>query len=425
MASPSLRPLFASVVGVVLLLAGPHVQSAQSQTQLSEQSQISLITILPGDPVYTFAGHSALRVQDPVHDIDRLYNYGTFEFDDPLFIPKFTYGYLRYHLSVNPSPPMLQFYEQQGRPVISQPLALTRVQRTKVFQFLQRNAQPENRYYQYDFFFDNCSTRIRDVLKETLGDEVDFSEVPRPTRSFRQLLDPYVASRPLLDFGFDLGLGLPADRQPTAWEGMFLPETLLEAFEHARVMNKGTQRPLVTRTDTVHWAPDYDATDASFDWPFAAGVGGLLLVLAWTGRQAFVRARPDGRGDALLLASVGTAGLVMCYLWFVATYTVTHTNLNLLWAWPTHLVGAYYLLRRPSAPMLRRYLALTAGAAFVFALGWFAWPQNFHRAVLPITAAVGIRSGWWALLLFGAIESVSLPGRPRSPIGTEQTSSPS
>lgn len=411
------RPLLAGVLGALLILAASSFQSAQSQPQLSEKSQISLITILPGDPVYTFAGHSALRVRDPVHDVDRLYNYGTFEFDDPFFIPKFTYGYLRYHLSVNSTQPMLRFYEQQGRPVITQPLNLTRAQRTKVFQFLQWNAQPENRYYQYDFFFDNCSTRIRDVLKETLGDEIDFSEAPRPTHSFRQLLDPYVASRPLLDLGFDLGLGLPSDQHPTAWEGMFLPELLLVAFEHARVTNDGTETALVARTDTVHWVSNYDATEAAFDWPFAVGMAGLVLVLAWTGRQALTHTRPDGRGDALLLASVGTAGLVICYLWFVSTYEVTNTNLNLLWAWPTHLIAAYYLLRRPSAPMLRRYLALTAGAAVLFLLGWFVWPQNFHRTVVPITAAIGIRSGWWALLLFGTVKNVSLPARQeQSPV---------
>jgi hypothetical protein len=403
------KSLLTAVLGVLLVLTGAHFQLSRGQPQLSEKSQISLITVLPGDPVYTFAGHSALRVRDPVHDVDHLYNYGTFEFDDPLFIPKFTYGYLRYHLSVNSTQPLLRFYQQQGRPVITQPLNLTRTQRSKVFQFLQRNARPENRYYQYDFFFDNCSTGIRDVLKETLGDEIDFSEAPRPTRSFRQLLDPYVASRPLLDFGFDLGLGLPADRRPTAWEGMFLPETLLEAFEHARVTNRETQTPLVARTDTVHWVSDYDATDAAFDWPFAVGIVGLVLAVAWTGRQAYVRDYPNRQGDALLLASVGTAGLVMCYLWFVSTYTVTEPNLNLLWAWPTHLVAAYYLVRYPSSTILRGYLTLTAGAAALFLLGWFAWPQDFHRTVAPITAALGIRSAWWALLLSDIGGDVSFP----------------
>mgnify|MGYP006444685421 CR=1 FL=1 len=88
----------------------------------------------------------------------------------------------------------------------------------------------------------------------------------------------------------------------------------------------------------------------------------------------------------------------MCYLWFISTYTVTTYNLNLGWAWPTHLVAAALLLRRPQARGLRAYLALTAVGAAVFAAGWTVWPQNFHLAVLPLTLGVGIRAGWWALL---------------------------
>lgn len=364
-----------------------------------------MITILPGDPVYTFAGHSALRVRDPVHDVDRLYNYGTFNFNDPLFIPKFTYGYLRYHLSVTPYVPTVRAYEQQGRPVIEQQLQLSRSQRTAVYQFLQHNASPENRYYQYDFFFDNCSTRIRDVLEETLGNDVDFSGAPIPEQTFRQLLDPYVASRPALDLGFDLGLGLPADREATAREAMFLPEHLMTGFDHATVSVDGEQQSLVSRTDTVQWVSNYSATAPVFDWPFALSIGFLLLVLGWTTWQAVTRQRPGGRGDAVLLSIVGLAGVIICYLWFVSTYSVTDSNLNILWAWPTHLGAAYFLMRRPSSRGLFLYLAGTTAVILLFLLAWNLLPQNFHGAIFPFVLGVGIRTGWLAVFLSGALPS--------------------
>jgi hypothetical protein len=107
---------------------------------------------------------------------------------------------------------------------------------------------------------------------------------------------------------------------------------------------------------------------------------------------------PTGRGDAFLFATVGLAGLVMCYLWFVSTYTVTNANLNLLWAWPTHLLAAALLLRRPTSYGLRLYLGATAAVTVVFALTWSLWPQNFHVAVLPVVLGVGVRAGWWTLL---------------------------
>jgi hypothetical protein len=407
------------LTGLILGVLLPSTTTAQpdrrpGDRRLSDRAQISLVTILPGDPVYTFAGHSALRVRDPATGIDRLYNYGTFNFNDPLFIPKFTYGYLRYALSVTSAPPMLRFYQRQGRPVIEQPLTLSPSQRRAVFDFLKRNARPENRYYQYDFFFDNCSTRIRDVLETTLGPRVDFSDAPRPERSFRELLDPFVASRPALDLGFDLALGLPADRRPSAREAMFLPTHLMRAFTHATVTADGERRPLVARTDTVRWVSDYDGMDAAVDWPLALSVGLLAFVLGWTGWQAVGGRVPGGRGDALLLAAVGTVGLVVCYLWFVATYTVTDNNLNLLWAWPTHLYAAYLLARQPTRPALRPYLAATAVGAGLVLLGWPLWPQPLHAGVAPLVAATGVRSAWWALLLSGTVSTGAQPVRSES-----------
>jgi hypothetical protein len=388
------------LIALVLLLGvgtGPSPVQGQP-VQLSEQSRVSLITILPGDPIYTFAGHSAFRVQDPALGLDRLYNYGTFSFNDPFFVPKFTYGDLRYFLSVTSYAPSLRVYKQQGRPIIEQHLNLTREQRSALYRFLRQNARPENRYYQYDFFFDNCSTRIRDALTTTLGSSVDFSAAPAPDRSFRRLLDPYVASRPLLDLGFDLALGLPADRTASAWEAMFLPEHLMEAFDHATISANGRTRPLVADTDTVQWIANYDATTAAVDWPFSLSGLFLVLVLGWTSWQATQQHVPTGRGDALLFAVIGGLGVVMCYLWLVSTYTVTNNNLNLLWAWPTHLLAAFFLLRWPQTRGLRLYLGLTAGSAAVVALGWSVWPQTFHAAVLPLILAVGVRAGWWALL---------------------------
>lgn len=375
-----------------------------------------MVTILPGDPVYSMFGHSALRVHDPALGVDRLYNYGTFDFSDPLFIPKFAYGHLRYFLSVAPYDAALRAYEQQRRPVIEQRLNLTREQRTALFRFLRVNAQPENRYYQYVFFFDNCSTRVRDALEEALGDAVQFADRPDPQRSFRHLLDPYAASLPLVDLSFDLALGTPADRRPTPREAHFLPEYLFEAFNHATVETPDTTRALVARTDTVQWIEGYNATPEAFDWPLAAGGLFLVLVLGWTGWQATTGRRPGPYGDALLLAAVGLTGLLACFLWFVATYEVTEHNWNLLWAWPTHLIAAAVLLWRPSAPGLRSYLGVTAVGAAVVAIGWTWWPQPLHAAVFPVVLAIGVRAGWRAMLQPETRDPI-LPSSPVSAYG--------
>ena len=391
--------LYSGLLGVLLLvsLALPLPSAAQpGPDRLSPDSRISLITVLPGDPMYTFAGHSAVRVYDPRQGLDRLYNYGTFNFNDPLFVPKFLYGYLRYFLSVAHYPRALEVYENEERPVIEQRLNLTRRQRTELYQFLRVNALPNNRYYQYDFFFDNCSTRIRDAVQRTLGNSVTFGGEPNPDASFRQMLDPYVVNRPVLDVGFDLALGLPADESPTPSEAMFLPEYLMAAFDNAEVTTHGITQSLVSRTDTVQWVEGYGTTQDGTNWPSVLAWGFFGLVVVWTAGQALMGRAPSGRGDAFLFGTIGTIGLGICFLWFISTYSVTAYNLNLLWAWPTHLLAARLVVRRPTSKGLRYYFIATAVTALILVLGWTSWPQDLHWALMPVTLGVGVRAAWWA-----------------------------
>ena len=391
----------AGLLGILLLVltsAPPGATAQPGPDRLSADSRLSLITILPGDPVYTFAGHSAIRVYDPEQGIDRLYNYGTFNFNDPLFIPKFLYGHLRYFLSVSQYSRALDVYQQQQRPVIEQRLNLTQQQRTELYRFLRTNALPNNRYYQYDFFFDNCSTRIRDALRQTLGDNISFGDHPDPRISFRHLLDEYVGHRPALDLGFDVALGLPADRAATPNEVMFLPEYLMQAFENAHVTRHGITGSLVARTDTVQWVEGYNSSGGNTTWPTTLAWGFFGLIVLWTAGQALRGRAPSGRGDAILFASVGTVGLLLCFLWFISIYSVTTYNLNLLWAWPTHVIAARQVVRRPTSNGLRYYFLATALTALVLALGWPYWPQDLHWALLPVSLAVGVRAGWWAFV---------------------------
>lgn len=402
-------------LGALALGGAPSPSHAQPQ-RLSDRATVSMITILPGDRVYTEFGHSAFRVHDPAADIDWLFSYGTFDFDDPLFVPKFTYGRLTYFLSIGDYHGMIGVYRRQGRPVIEQVLNLTSEQQNRLYRFLQTNYQPENRYYQYDFLRDNCSTRIRDALESALGEAVQFTARPDPQRSFRRMLDPYVDDRPLLDVGFDLGLGTPADEVVSPRESMFLPEYLMAGFAHATIaapdsvraatgdpaggsVSAAAPQPLVARTDTVVWVDGYDATERVFDWPLALAWLGLLGGLGWTGLQAVRGRAPGRRGDALLLAVCGGAGLVLCFLWFVSEHAVTGPNWNLAWTLPTHLVAAVALWRGGASSRLRAYLGATAAVALLLALGWGLVPQDLHASTLPLLLLLALRTGWTAYAL--------------------------
>jgi hypothetical protein len=375
---------------------------AQDAPPLSEKAEATMLTILPGDAIYSEFGHSAIRIHDPARGIDVLYSYGTFDFDDPMFVPKFTYGQLDYFLSTQRYAPMIDFYKRMERPVIEQYLDLTPRQVQRLFQFLYVNAKPENRGYRYDFLFDNCSTRVRDALEKALGSAVSFTGTPDPQQSFRHMLDPYVADRPLTDVGFDIGLGLPSDQIASSREVMFLPEYLFWAFEHATIRSDADAtgpKPLVARTDTLFWVDGYDARESAVPWPLA-----LTWVIAGIGTAFTVRhlRRPvsvggSRRWDAALFTVAGLAGLIISFLWFISEHVVTNANLNLLWAWPTHVFLAARLLRHPlptdASSWTSRYLLASTVVTGVLAAGWFAWPQSLHAAIFPLALLLTLRSG--------------------------------
>lgn len=381
-------------LALILCIACAQTALAQPVPRLSDRAEASLLTILPGEGAADAFGHSALRVHDPARRLDRAYNYGTYRFG-PYFIPKFVYGRLTYILSTAPSERLVRRYRHLERPVIEQKLRLSPAQVQRLFRFLEINARPENRAYRYDFLFDNCSTRPRDVLRRVLGDSLRYGLEALPRRTFRHLLDRYVANRAWIDFGFDLGLGLPTDRVARPREAMFLPEYLMEGFAGATVRTSTGREPLVTRTDTLFWVEGSRfAARPAFPWPAVLAWALFAAMLALTGGR-LVQGRPPLRWpDVLFFGAVGLAGVVVWFLAFVSEHEVTRRNLNVVWALPTHLLLAGALALGWSGRFVRGYLLASGAAALVLALGWPLWPQDFHAAALPLVLTLALRCGW-------------------------------
>ncbi|HMB91057.1 MAG TPA: DUF4105 domain-containing protein [Rhodothermales bacterium] len=372
------------------------VPLAQAQMVLSDEAQLSLLTIMPGDAAYSMFGHSAIRVYDPIQDIDTSFNYGTFTFGNPLvFIGQFAYGKLDYALSIQSFTGAMHGYRLEDRPVVEQVLNLSPGQQQAIFDFLRINALPENRYYRYDFFFDNCATRIRDVFEDVLGNAVHLTPAD-PGLTFRQLIDLYAVEKPFLDAGMDMGLGLPADRIATPHETMFLPDYLHQAFDGATITIDGSIQPLVTRTDTMAWSIESAPVEPAWPWP--AIIGWLLFGLGLVLTVLDVRDKNPSRRifDSFLFGVIGLAGVLVVFLWFISLHTVTQHNLNLLWAWPTHLILFVVLRRRWEPSWLWMYLAATALATLILVLGWPFWAQALPPVVLPLVLLILMRSGWLA-----------------------------
>ncbi|MBV9106856.1 MAG: DUF4105 domain-containing protein, partial [Verrucomicrobia bacterium] len=178
--------------------------------QLSEVAQVSLITYTPGEELYERFGHSAIRVRDDLIGLDRLYNFGVFDFGTPNFYVKFAHGDLRYQLAVSQADEEIRMVGEAGQGVSEVPLNLSPAQRQAMFEALEINLLPENRFYRYDFILDNCSTRPRDVIERVTGSRVVVRDAGKQT--FREMLDPYFTRIPWVGLGVSLLLGVRVDR---------------------------------------------------------------------------------------------------------------------------------------------------------------------------------------------------------------------
>ena len=202
--------------------------------------KISLLTCDPGDELYSTFGHSAIRVVALESGQDLVFNYGTFDFNTPFFYIKFIRRTLDYQLSLTTTDNFLREYNYFKRNVREQELNLSPEQSQAIVAFLQNNYRPENRKYRYDFFFDNCATRITDMLESVLGQSLKWNyPTESDEKTFRNLIDEYVYPLPWSDLGIDLALGAVIDREATEAEKAFLPDYLEEGLQLSEMDRKG------------------------------------------------------------------------------------------------------------------------------------------------------------------------------------------
>lgn len=353
--------------------------------QLSPNAKVSLLTCGAGEELYSTFGHSAIRVCDTVLQIDNVYNYGTFDFSDPNFYSNFVRGKLNYMLSVGKFNNFMLEYMMDERWVFEQSLNLDSLQRQAMFDFLENNRLPENRYYLYDFLFDNCSTRIRDVFEKTFPNQVVYPNTyleGKPT--FRDLLYRYLEKMPWSKFGIDLLLTHSIDREATPYEYMFLPDFLMSECQGATLNGE----PLVSSTRYLFESDEAAAVDnGSFVTPvivfWALFVAVLLLSLVNVPLKIF---------DTLFFFVLGLLGMLFLFMWFGTDHRLTNANLNLLWALPSHAVLAFWLLRKQRPMWLRKYFLVCCILSVLLFVFWKALPQRLNTAVLPILGTIALRT---------------------------------
>jgi len=374
---------------IILLLSLVFSTFGFSQEMLlSPLSKISLLTVGTGNDLYSKFGHSAFRIQDPNIGLDRIYDYGGFDFDPPIFYVKFARGKLNYRMSGYKTDSFIKAYRRENRWVKEQILNLTQEERNEIFAFLQNNYREENRYYLYDFLFDNCATKIPEVLRKELGNKLSFKypHIKEPF-TFRQLIHQSLDENAWATFGIDLALGSIIDRKATPWEHQFLPLYVKMQMSNTSI----NAEPFVTKEEMLVEEKLVEKGNTFLLTPLFWIVLLLIAVVGIT----YLDQKKNQRSkwlDFTLFFLTGLAGLLIFFLWFMTDHVFTKNNFNLLWAFPLNLILAFMLVKSKAAPVwVKKYLwVLLAGIALTGIL-WVLKIQIFSPIIIFILVALGIR----------------------------------
>ncbi|UCD62424.1 MAG: DUF4105 domain-containing protein, partial [Flavobacteriaceae bacterium] len=348
------------------------------QAQLSEDSQISILTCDSGQDLYSSFGHSAFRVRDSANGINWVYNYGTFDFNTPNFYYKFAKGKLLYSLSVSTFSDFLFTYEMENRWVKEQLLNLSKEEKNELFRFLENNRKPQNRDYKYDFLFDNCATKLPEVLKKVLGNDIQFhGEHLKNNFSFRDLIHQNLLTNSWSSFGIDLALGSVIDREAAPEEYMFLPKYVMLQMQNTSLDGM----PLVLRERSV-----LEYSDKRFHNNFGTSpLFWLLLLLLFTLTISYIDLRNGTRSrwlDFFLFLTTGVAGLLIFFLWFMTDHSATAINFNILWAFPFNIAACYFLLRKDRIPKwMGKYILMLLVLMTITLLLWIFQIQHFSPLI--------------------------------------------
>lgn len=331
-----MRYILSVVLCLATFLSFGHNPSDTLVVQQDDSShvRISILTCGVGDELYSAFGHTGIRVIDSVRHTDNVYNYGTFDFADPDFYKKFMLGKLPYYIDIGPFNDFMSVYVEERRSVQEQVLNLNYEHKKAFIAYLENNMKPENRAYKYDFMWDNCSTRVRDIFPRVLGDEFYFGDILSQKKlSFRNIINQYLINKHWERFGIDLLLGSRIDSTVSEDAVMFLPDFLHKGLVHAKYKGQHVVSEEKTILDHKH------VYQSSLNGPLWMMIGILILTVLAFLVPAFRYLKSFMR--FVLLFSTGLLGLFILFMWLCTNNQGCSDNYNILWALPLNAFIAF------------------------------------------------------------------------------------
>ncbi|MGL5682333.1 MAG: DUF4105 domain-containing protein [Marinifilaceae bacterium] len=365
------------ILSILFLLSA--VSGYSENAVLGSEAQISVLTCDPGEELYSLFGHTAIRVTDPEQNLDIVFNYGTFDFRTDNFYLKYIKGLLPYQLTVARYAGFYASYVEERRTVWSQTLELDSLSKQRVWTGLLDNLKPENREYLYNFLFDNCTTRSRDIIVENTLPAIAW-KLENKNYSFWNLLDQYLDYAPWSQWGIHTILGQSGMRKATPYQYMFLPDYFMYGLDSARYNDKllVKERTMLYNSGTQLSVPTWYKTPYTVFSICAI----LISLILFYFKDAWI----INTISCILYVSSGALGWLMLFLSYFTLHPMTSPNWNLLWAVPLNMFLPLVIMRRQLFKWVKWYLvAYSALQAITLCIWYFLFP-GVSLSTMPIIA---------------------------------------
>lgn len=369
-----------------LLLLSNNFYANISFTNI-DNTQISILTCDPGNEIYSLFGHSGLRIKNSTENIDQVVNWGLFEFSDNQF--QFGYdfakGRLSYYMGIQRTANFLYEYKSSNRKVSEQILNLSKENKTKLIELININSLPENRQYKYEFFYDNCSSRIRDLLDTVFKDEIIWNLNKDDNQfTFREIINKNLQKKPWLGLGINLVLGSPIDVKVNNNNLMFLPNYVEENLDKTSIYKSGRRENIIIQKTNLISGNEKisEITNISF-WFWLLFMFTVLLLILKLDRLFKL-------WSSISLFGLGLLGVLLLFMWFGTDHQGTKNNFNLLWATPSHWLMLIFILSKKPSVFKSVFSVISLLIIFSTILFWFVIPQEFHQAIKPLILQTSI-----------------------------------
>lgn len=329
---------------------------------LTEESQVSILTSEPGKELYTIFGHTAIRITDVSSNIDLVYNFGTFDFQDPLFFFHFVRGNLDYFLSITDYETFIYYSTLEKRRIHEQVLDFSPHEKQKIYEDLEKCYQSPERYYRYDFFYDNCATRVRDAILNVKSNALNCDTLAYGGKSFRRLLKPYLSRNYWIDFGVNLSLGKAADQIASFSSYMFLPDYIMSILDKSELAEN---KVILIETPISNIRSNH----FSYILPWVI-ITILIISSFWLKIKKII--------FIAIMTTFGLLGILLTVIQFITINEAFQNNYNILWTLPSFLVMITFKKN------IRVYIDIVyLLVLFCLSIFWKILPQEISLTCLP------------------------------------------